>query len=228
MINNISREGFLFILSSSSGTGKTTLARKLLASEQTDSGSKNSSLCMSVSCTTRPQLDGEVDGEDYHFIDEATFHERKQRGEFLEWAKVFDNFYATPHEPVRLALAKGSDVLFDVDWQGAQQITAQMEPTLVVRVFLLPPSRSVLEQRLIARRRDDASALDLRLARVAEEIAHYKEYDYVIFNDDLELAFASLRSILQAERYKRRRQNGLEEFVASFVTETSSESLPDL
>ena len=181
---------------------------------------------MSVSCTTRPQLAGEVDGEDYHFIDKDTFLERKQRGEFLEWAEVFGNFYATPHAPVRAALAEGSDVLFDIDWQGAYQIHKQMEESeLVVSVFLLPPSRAELERRLVARRRDDKSELDLRLARVADEIKHYVEYDYVIINDDLERAFASLRSILQAERCKRERRNGLEEFVSSFATETSGDSL---
>ena len=225
MINNTTRQGFLFIISSSSGTGKTTLARKLLASEQEASSDKKSSLRMSVSCTTRPQLAGEVDGEDYHFIDEKTFRERRQRGEFLEWAEVFGNFYATPHAPVRAALAGGSDVLFDVDWQGAEQIHKQMEPELVVRVFLLPPSRAELERRLVARRRDDKSELDLRLARAAEEIKRCKEYDYIVINDDLELAFTSLRSILQAERCKRERRNGLEEFVSSFTLTTSDESL---
>ncbi len=228
MIKKISRHGFLFILSSSSGTGKTTLARKLLASEQTRNKEQIPSLSMSVSYTTRPQHEGEVDGKDYHFIDKKEFHERKQRGEFLEWAEVFGNLYATPHAPIQTALAQGSDVLFDVDWQGAKQITNQLEENLVVRVFLLPPSRAILEQRLIARRREDKSALELRLARAAEEIAHYKEYDYVIVNDDLEAAFSSLRSILQAERYKRERQNGLEEFVANFATNVATNRLPRL
>lgn len=222
---NFLRQGFLFIISSSSGTGKTTLARRLLASEQGVSNGEPPSLRMSVSCTTRPQLAGEVDGEDYHFIDEETFHERKQRGEFLEWAEVFGNFYATPHAPVSAALAEGIDVLFDIDWQGAEQIYEQMASELVVRVFLLPPSRAELERRLVTRRRDGSSELDLRLERVAEEIKHYVEYDYVIINDNLERAFTSLRSILQAERCKRERRNGLEEFVSSFALSTSASSL---
>ncbi len=203
------RRGFLLIISSSSGTGKTTLARKLLADEQ--------ELVMSVSSTTRPRSKGEVEGEDYHFLDTETFEARRSRGEFLEWAEVFGNLYATPHAPVRDALERGQDVLFDVDWQGAEQIKAQMDHLSVVSVFLLPPSSAVLEERLVKRRRDDPSTLALRMEKAFEEISHVKDYDYIIVNGELEKAFAQLKAILLAERCKRHRQRELDGFVESFA-----------
>ena len=217
-MNNTSlRRGFLLIISSSSGTGKTTLARKLLADEQARTKDCLPSLVMSVSCTTRPQSEGEVDGQDYHFLDTKTFEAHRNRGDFLEWAEVFGNLYATPHAPVSEALEQGQDVLFDVDWQGSEQIKAQMERSSVVSVFLLPPSFKALEERLIRRRRDDPSTLALRMEKVAEEISHAKDYDYTVVNGELETAFAQLKAILHAERCKRHRQRELDRFVESFA-----------
>ena len=218
MPSQFARRGFLLIISSSSGTGKTTLARKLLASEQAQEQKEDRppSLVMSVSCTTRPQSEGEIEGTDYHFLDTKTFEARRSRGEFLEWAEVFGNLYATPHAPVREALEQGQDVLFDVDWQGAEQIKKQMDHSSVVSVFLLPPSLKILKERLIDRRRDDPSTLALRMDKVAEEISHAKDYDYTIVNGDLQTAFAELKAILYAERCKRHRQRELAGFVESF------------
>ncbi len=218
-MNNIPlRRGFLLIISSSSGTGKTTLARKLLAFEQEQARDRPASLVMSVSCTTRPQSEGEIEGRDYHFLDRKTFETHRNRGEFLEWAEVFGNLYATPHHPVREALERGQDVLFDVDWQGTEQIKRQMEPSSVVSVFLLPPSSKALQERLVQRRRDDPSTLALRLEKASEEISHAKDYDYTIVNGDLDKAFAQLQAILYAERCKRHRQRELERFVERFST----------
>ena len=219
MLPPFSRRGFLLIISSSSGTGKTTLARKLLAAErQAQEHNMPSALVMSVSCTTRPQSPDEVEGKDYHFLDRQTFDERRHRGDFLEWAEVFGNLYATPHHPVREALERGQDVLFDVDWQGTEQIKRQMEPSSVVSVFLLPPSSKALQERLVQRRRDDPSTLALRLEKASEEISHAKDYDYTIVNGDLDKAFAQLQAILYAERCKRHRQRELERFVERFST----------
>ena len=216
MPSPFSRRGFLLIISSSSGTGKTTLARKLLAFEQEQARDRPASLVMSVSCTTRPQSEGEIEGRDYHFLDRKTFETHRNRGEFLEWAEVFGNLYATPHAPVREALERGQDVLFDVDWQGTEQIKAQMERSSVVSVFLLPPSPEVLEERLVRRRRDDPSTLVLRMEKAFEEISHAKDYDYTIVNGELETAFAQLKAILHAERCKRHRQREMDRFVESF------------
>ena len=225
MNNTFLRRGFLLIISSSSGTGKTTLARKLLADEQKlaeeQAQSRPSALVMSVSSTTRPRSKGEVEGEDYHFLDTKTFEARRSRGEFLEWAEVFGNLYATPHAPVSEALERGQDVLFDVDWQGTEQIKTQMDPSSVVSVFLLPPSSAVLEERLVKRRRDDPSTLALRMEKAFEEISHVKDYDYIIVNGELEKAFAQLKAILLAERCKRHRQRELDGFVESFAPLTA-------
>ena len=154
-----------------------------------------------------------MDGQDYHFIDEETFVARRDRGELLEWARVFNHFYGTPRAPVEAALAAGRDILFDIDWQGAQQIADSMSQDLV-RVFVLPPSGEVLEQRLRQRAQDSDRVVADRMARASDEISHWGEYDYVIVNDDLDASSRALQSILEAERYKRERQMGLSQFVS--------------
>lgn len=193
----------MLVLSSPSGAGKTTLARRLLAAE--------SGIEMSVSVTTRKARPGEEEGRDYYFVSESEFRRMRDAGELLEWARVFDNFYGTPRSPVERALAAGRDVLFDVDWQGAQQLNEKVAQDLV-RVFILPPSGEVLEQRLRSRR-DAPEAVERRMADAAAEISHWGEYDYVVVNADLEASLAGLRSILAAERLRRERLLGLSEFV---------------
>lgn len=200
----VERRGLLLVLSSPSGAGKTTLSRRLLES---DAG-----IDMSVSVTTRTPRPGEVDGKDYHFIDEATFRQRRDTGELLEWAKVFNNFYGTPRGPVEALLSEGRDLLFDIDWQGAQQIAETMGQDLV-RVFVLPPSGAVLEERLRGRAQDSDEVVAGRMARACDEISHWAEYDYVIVNDDLDRSVSALAAILMAERHKRERQMGLPDFV---------------
>ena len=199
----IERRGIMLVLSSPSGAGKTTLARRLLASE--------SGIEMSVSVTTRKPRPGEEEGRDYYFVSESEFRRMRDAGELLEWARVFDNFYGTPRSPVERALAAGRDVLFDVDWQGAQQLNEKVSQDLV-RVFILPPSGEVLEQRLRSRR-EAPEVIQRRMADAAAEISHWAEYDYVIINSDLETSVAGLRSILAAERLRRERLLGLSEFV---------------
>ena len=199
----IERRGIMLVLSSPSGAGKTTLARRLLASE--------SGIEMSVSVTTRKPRPGEEEGKDYYFVSESEFRRMRDAGELLEWARVFDNYYGTPRLPVERALAAGRDVLFDVDWQGAQQLNEKVSQDLV-RVFILPPSGEVLEQRLKSRR-EEPEVIKRRMAEAAAEISHWAEYDYVIINSDLETSVAGLRSILAAERLRRERLLGLSEFV---------------
>ena len=201
---SVDRRGLLLVLSSPSGAGKTTLAQELLASDPT--------IGLSVSITTRKPRATEVDGKDYHFINEETFNVRRTAGELLEWAKVFDHFYGTPRGPVESALDAGQDILFDIDWQGAQQIAETMAQDLV-RVFVLPPSGASLEQRLRARALDSEQVVADRMMRASAEISHWGEYDYVIVNDDLDASVTALRSILIAERHKRDRQLGLPRFV---------------
>ncbi|MEQ1548061.1 MAG: guanylate kinase [Chakrabartia sp.] len=198
------RRGILFIVSSPSGAGKSTIARKLLAS---DAG-----LEMSVSATTRPMRPGEADGQDYHFVDTAKFKEMVSEGAFLEWAHVFGHRYGTPHVAVEKALSAGRDVLFDIDWQGAQQLY-QLAGGDVVRVFIFPPSIEELERRLRARGTDSEEVITARMARAASEISHWDGYDYVLVNDDAQICFEKVRSILLAERLKRSRQTGLIGFV---------------
>ena len=198
------RRGVLFVLSSPSGAGKSTIARKLLAA---DNG-----LRMSVSATTRPMRPGEVDGVDYHFVDLAAFKEMVAAGQFLEWAHVFGHRYGTPRAPVDATLAEGRDVLFDIDWQGAQQLH-QIAGGDVARVFIFPPSLEELERRLRTRATDSAEVIDARMARAASEIAHWDGYDYVLVNDDAEQCFRKVKTILDAERLKRSRQTGLIGFV---------------
>jgi guanylate kinase len=203
-VPRIGRRGLLLVLSSPSGAGKTTLARRLLT---TDAG-----LRMSVSVTTRKPRPGEVDGKDYHFIDAAEFKRLEGAGELLEWAEVHDNFYATPKAAVLAALQAGEDMLFDIDWQGAKQLRERMGED-VVSVFILPPNGRALERRLRSRGQDSDEVMARRMSAAATEIAHWAEYDYLIVNADLEASSSGLASILAAERLKRTRQSGLDAFV---------------
>jgi guanylate kinase len=200
----IERRGLLLVLSSPSGAGKTTLARRLLAAD--------GDIAMSVSVTTRKQRPGEVDGRDYHFVDEAHFRAMRDKGELLEWATVFGNRYGTPRAPVEQAIAVGRDVLFDIDWQGSQQLAEKM-PGDIVRVFVLPPSGKVLEERLRTRNQDPSEVVAQRMAEASNEISHWAEYDYVIVNADLDRSLEGLRAILTAERLRRERLSGLMAFV---------------
>ena len=202
------RRGILFIVSSPSGAGKSTISRKLLASDQ--------GLEMSVSATTRPPRPGEVDGKDYHFVSLDGFRQMVADNDFLEWAHVFDNRYGTPRAPVEKALSEGRDVLFDIDWQGAQQLYQQAGGD-VVRVFIFPPSLDELERRLRARGTDSETVISGRMARANSEISHWDGYDYVLVNDDVEQCFTHVKAILDAERLKRSRQTGLIGFVRSLA-----------
>lgn len=198
------RRGVLFVLSSPSGAGKSTISRMLLAAEP--------GLQMSVSATTRPMRPGEVDGKDYHFVALDQFRDMVARNEFLEWAHVFGNRYGTPRAPVDAMLSSGRDVLFDIDWQGAQQLH-QIAGGDVVRVFILPPSMAELERRLHGRGTDSNEVIAGRMARAANEIAHWDGYDYVLVNDDAQACFEKVRTILAAERMKRSRQTGIIGFI---------------
>lgn len=200
----IARRGLLFVLSSPSGAGKTTLSRELLAADD--------GIAMSVSVTTRKPRPGEVDGRDYFFVDDRRFAEMRDHGELLEWARVFDNHYGTPRAWVEAAVAAGRDVLFDIDWQGAQQLSEKMAGD-IVRVFILPPSGAVLEQRLRNRNQDPPDIVSRRMAAASAEISHWAEYDYVVINDDLAKSLGGLRAILTAERLRRERLSGLTAFV---------------
>lgn len=203
-ISGFRRRGVLFVLSSPSGAGKSTISRMLLAA---DAG-----LTMSVSATTRPMRPGEVDGRDYHFVDLAHFKQMVSDNEFLEWAHVFDHRYGTPKKPVYDMLDAGQDVLFDIDWQGAQQLY-QVHGSDIVRVFILPPSMVELERRLRSRGTDAEDVIDRRMARAHAEIAHWDGYDYVLVNDDVNACFEKVRVILHAERLKRSRQTSLIGFI---------------
>jgi guanylate kinase len=203
-MTTIQRRGLLLVMSSPSGAGKTTLSRRLL---QTDA-----MITMSVSVTTRQPRPGEVNGKDYHFITHEEFARLRDRGDLLEYAEVFGNFYGTPKRPVTEALQAGRDVLFDIDWQGTQQLGAAMEDDLV-RIFILPPSAEELRDRLIGRAQDSASTVAKRMAKASAEISHWPEYDYVIVNDDIESASAEIEAILTAERLRRKRRVGLTSFV---------------
>jgi guanylate kinase len=200
----ITRRGTMLVLSSPSGAGKTTLSRRLLAGDP--------GIVLSISATTRPPRADEIDGRDYRFIDTPRFDAMKKGGELLEWAQVFDNFYGTPRRPVEEAIASGRDVLFDIDWQGTQQLREKARSDLV-SVFVLPPSIEELERRLRRRAQDSDAVIAGRMAKAVDEMSHWAEYDYVIVNRDLDQAFAELRAILAAERLKRERQTGLSAFV---------------
>ena len=200
----VARRGLMLVLSSPSGAGKTTLSRRLL---EEDDG-----VALSISVTTRKMRPGEQDGRDYHFIDQRRFDALVDSGELIEYAEVFDNSYGTPKKPVMEALAQGRDVLFDVDWQGTQQLRDKA-PKDVASIFVLPPSIAELEKRLHKRAQDDYDTIVRRMAKAADEMSHWAEYDYVVINNDLDQAFSEVSAILAAERLKRERQPGLSDFV---------------
>jgi len=200
----IARRGLMLVLSSPSGAGKTTLSRKLLAEER--------GIELSISVTTRPKRRGEVNGRHYHFIDRKRFDQLTRSGDLLESAEVFGNFYGTPRKPVEKALKQGRDVLFDIDWQGTQQLREKL-PQDLVSVFVLPPSIPELERRLHTRAQDDRKVIRARMAKAGGEMTHWAEYDYVVVNRDFNRAFSDVRAILAAERLKRERQTGLSAFV---------------
>jgi guanylate kinase len=200
----IARRGLMLVLSSPSGAGKTTLSRMLLKADR--------NVDLSISVTTRPRRRGEVDGRDYHFIDLARFKKMVKTGQLLEWAEVFGHCYGTPRRPVESALRAGRDVLFDIDWQGTQQLREKARDDLV-SVFILAPTIRELERRLRRRAQDSHDIIGTRMAKAAGEMSHWPEYDYVIVNHDVDEAFAEVRAILAAERLKRERQIGLSAFV---------------
>jgi guanylate kinase len=202
--DGVERRGLMFVLSSPSGAGKTTLSRLLIE--------RMPGLKMSVSATTRAQRPGEVEGRDYSFVDKARFEEMVKRNELLEWATVFDNRYGTPRAPVEAALSKGEDVLFDIDWQGTQQLREKARAD-VVSVFILPPSALDLEKRLHSRAQDSHAVIRGRMSRASHEMSHWAEYDYIVINRSVDDAFAEVQSILKAERLKRERRTGLTTFV---------------
>lgn len=199
----------MFVLSSPSGAGKTTMSRRLLAEDE--------HITLSVSATTRAPRDGEVDGVDYHFVDNARFDGLLANNELLEWAVVFGNRYGTPREPVEAALHAGRDVLFDIDWQGTQQLQQTESGGDLVRVFILPPNMAELGRRLRERGTDSAPVVAQRMRRAATEISHWGEYDYILINDDPAHCLNEIRAILVAERLRRFRQLGLAAFVRDML-----------
>lgn len=208
--DELSRRGLLFVLSSPSGAGKSTLARMLLDADD--------QIAMSVSVTTRPQRPGEEHGKDYYFVSGEEFEEMVADNAFLEYATVFGNRYATPAAPVQKNLEDGQDVLFDIDWQGTQQLY-QRAGEDVVRIFILPPSLAVLRDRLESRATDSNEIIDSRMQRATSEISHWDGYDYVLINDDLDACFAKVKQILATERMRRSRQTGLIGFVRDLVAQ---------
>jgi len=203
------RRGLMIVLSSPSGAGKTTLTRKLLA--------ENENMTMSVSATTRAPRGGEEEGKDYYFLSKTQFSDMVAEDDFLEHAKVFDNFYGTPRQPVEAALESGRDVIFDIDWQGAQQL-AEAAANDLVKIFILPPNMQELESRLRSRAQDSDTVIAKRMSKAETEISHWPEYDYVIVNENIETAMDELRAIVAAERMQRRRQFWLSGFVKSLVS----------
>ena len=202
------RRGLMFILSSPSGAGKTTISRMLLAGDP--------AISLSVSATTRPIRPGEVDGEDYHFVSQSEFDRMVEADELYEWARVFDHCYGTPKAEIRAGLKEGRDFLFDIDWQGTQQLY-QKDQQDVVRVFILPPSLDELQRRLISRAQDSTEVIESRMERARAEISHWDGYDYVVVNDDVDACFGKVKTILEAERAKRARQTGLIGFVRELM-----------
>lgn len=204
----LARRGLMFILSSPSGAGKTTISRMLLEADP--------AIKLSVSATTRPPRPGEIDGVHYFFVDDAQFDRMVEDDDFYEWAHVFGYRYGTPKGHIRNALKEGQDFLFDIDWQGTQQLK-QKDDQDVVTVFILPPSLTELRHRLEARAQDSAEVIDSRMERARGEISHWAEYDYVVINDDVNACFAKVREVLDAERMRRTRQTGLIPFVRELM-----------
>jgi len=204
----IRRRGLMLVLSSPSGAGKSTIARNLLESDP--------ALELSVSVTTRPRRGSEIDGVHYHFVSQRDFDRLRDTDALLEWAEVHGNCYGTPREAAEQAMSDGRDMLFDIDWQGANQLGEKM-PTDIVSIFILPPSMEELKSRLQRRAEDTAEAIDKRLANAREEIAHWQEYDYVVVNDDLDRAYGAVRAIVTAERLRRNRRPGLFDFVSGLL-----------
>lgn len=202
------RRGLLIVLSSPSGAGKTTISRMLLDADP--------QITMSISATTRPQRPGEVNDQDYHFLDDAEFERWVQADEFAEWAYVFDHRYGSPKEPIKEALKDGRDILFDIDWQGTQQLRGAFGTDLV-RIFILPPSMGELERRLRARGTDSEEVVESRMRRAASEIGHWGEYDYVLINEDMSHCLAEVQAIIDAERLRRDRRPYLFDFVRRLV-----------
>ena len=198
--DTLQRRGLMFILSSPSGAGKTTISHMLLHAD--------AEINLSVSATTRPIRPGEVDGKDYHFVSQAEFDRMVEADELYEWARVFDHCYGTPKSEIRAGLKAGRDFLFDIDWQGTQQLY-QKDQQDVVRVFILPPSLAELQRRLISRAQDSSEVIESRMDRARAEISHWDGYDYVVVNDDVDACFGKVSEILAAERMKRARQTGL-------------------
>ena len=205
---NLARRGLMFILSSPSGAGKTTISRMLLNAD--------SEIKLSVSVTTRPPRPGEIDGTHYFFVDDAEFDRMVEEDDFYEWAHVFGHRYGTPKGRIRSALKEGQDFLFDIDWQGTQQLY-QKDRQDVVSVFILPPSLDELRRRLESRAQDSADVIDARMDRARGEISHWAEYEYVVINDDVDACFEKVRAILEAERMERTRQTGLIPFVRELM-----------
>ncbi|RWE26583.1 MAG: guanylate kinase [Mesorhizobium sp.] len=208
--SRIRRRGLMLVLSSPSGAGKSTIALNLLESD--------SSLELSVSVTTRPRRGSEIEGVHYHFCSMREFERLRDSDALLEWAEVHGNCYATPREPAEMALAEGRDMLFDIDWQGAQQLKEKMRAD-IVSIFILPPSMKELKARLKRRAEDQEQVIETRLKNARLEIEHWKEYDFVIVNDDLDRAFAEVRAIVTAERLRRDRRPGLFDFVSGLLDE---------
>ncbi len=207
----ISRRGLMLVLSSPSGAGKSTIARNLLEDREL-------TLTLSVSVTTRPRRPSEIDGVHYHFASQRDFERLREAGQLLEWAEVHGNFYATPREPVELAMSRGNDMLFDIDWQGANQLREAI-PADVVSVFILPPSMRELKERLKRRAENTESDIARRLDNARVEVEHWREYDYIVINEDLDRAYAEVRSIVVAERLRRSRRPGLFQFVNGLLEE---------
>lgn len=208
----VARRGLMLVLSSPSGAGKTTLSRRLLEYDP--------NVELSISVTTRKRRPSEMEGRDYRFITRREFDDLVEKDELLEWAEVFDNYYGTPKKAVLEALAAGRDVLFDIDWQGTKQLK-QVAREDIASVFVLPPSVLELERRLHTRAQDDYETIHRRMAKAANEMSHWNEYDYVVINHDLDQAFAEVASILAAERLKRERQTGLSDFVRGLQAKLS-------
>ncbi len=206
--DQLHRRGLMFILSSPSGAGKTTISRKILEADN--------EIKLSVSVTTRPMRPGEEDGVHYYFVDDAEFDEMIEEDDFYEWAPVFGHRYGTPKGRIRNALKDGQDFMFDIDWQGTQQLY-QKDQQDVVRVFILPPSIDELRRRLEARAQDSEDVIDSRMERARAEISHWDAYDYVVINDNVDVCFDKVREILSAERMKRQRQTGLIPFVRELM-----------